>query len=81
MRIGLDVGGTKTDGVIVAPDGSIVARMRRPTGWGADGVVESVFAAAEELARAAGVSVDDVASLGVGMPGQVAPGRPPCVTP
>jgi glucokinase len=74
MRIGLDVGGTKTDGVIVAPGGSIVARMRRPTGWGADGVVESVFAAAEELARAAGVSVDDVASLGVGMPGQVAPG-------
>ena len=79
MRIGFDVGGTKTDAVVVAPgDGSavgrILARVRRPTGWGADAVVTTILEVVDELAAAVGARVADIASIGVGMPGQVAPG-------
>lgn len=78
MRIGFDVGGTKTDAVVVAPGGSggghILARVRRPTGWGADAVVTTILDVVGELAATVGVRVADVASIGIGMPGQVAPG-------
>lgn len=74
MRLGFDVGGTKTDGVIVAPDGEIVSRLRRPTGWGAAQVVATITDLAADLVQAAGVRASDVRSIGVGMPGQVAPG-------
>jgi predicted NBD/HSP70 family sugar kinase len=74
MRLGFDVGGTKTDAVIVAPSGEIVARVRRTTGWGADGVVATIVQVADELVALAGASRADITSIGVGMPGQVAPG-------
>ncbi len=79
MRLGFDVGGTKTDGVVVAPSGTIIARLRRPTGWGAEAVVATITGMAAELAEAVGGGVDAGAlastfrSVGVGMPGQVAP--------
>ena len=38
VRVGLDVGGTKIDAVAVSPDGDILARLRRPTGWGEEAV-------------------------------------------
>lgn len=71
MRIGLDVGGTKTDAVAVAPDGTIVARARRPTGWGADAVTRTIVDAVRELSDVTGLSPSDTASIGIGMPGQV----------
>ncbi len=74
MRLGFDVGGTKTDAVMVAPSGEIVARGRRPTGWGPEAVVATVIASADDLLAQAGLTRGEVASLGVGMPGQVAPG-------
>jgi predicted NBD/HSP70 family sugar kinase len=74
MRLGFDVGGTKTDAVIVAPSGDILARVRRTTGWGAGAVVATIVDAADELLALAGLSRTDVTSIGVGMPGQVAPG-------
>jgi len=74
MRFGLDVGGTKTDAVAVAPDGEIVARVRRATGWGADAVVATIAAAVRELADVAGIRAEDAASIGVGIPGQVTVG-------
>lgn len=74
MHLGFDVGGTKTDAVAVARSGEIVARARRATGWGADAVVSTVVALADELAVTAGCDASSFSSVGVGMPGQVAPG-------
>lgn len=34
MRLGLDIGGTKTDAVAVDDDGTIVDRVRLATGFG-----------------------------------------------
>ncbi|WP_424437314.1 ROK family protein, partial [Microbacterium sp.] len=75
MRIGFDVGGTKTDAVVVTASGAgeIVARVRRPTGWGPDAVVTTILSLVEELATTVGVPASVFTSLGVGMPGQVAP--------
>src|SRR5690606_17225984 len=58
----------------VAPDGEIVARVRRATGWGADAVVATIAAAVRELADVAGIRAEDAASIGVGIPGQVTVG-------
>ena len=73
MRAGLDIGGTKTDAVAVDAAGAIVARLRRPTGWGPDAVVRTVL----EAVRALGAEVGQagvIESVGIGIPGQVEPG-------
>ncbi len=74
MRFGLDVGGTKTDAVAVTPDGVIAARVRRATGWGADAVVTTIAESVRELAAATGIDPGQIASIGVGIPGQVTEG-------
>ncbi|WP_425840461.1 ROK family protein [Microbacterium sp. PA5] len=74
MRLGFDVGGTKTDAVVVASSGEIVARMRRPTGWGRDAVVATLVDAVSDLAAEVGCAPVEFASIGIGMPGQVLPG-------
>lgn len=71
MRFGLDVGGSKTDAVAVAPDGAIVARVRHATGWGADAVTRTIRDAVAAVADAAGVDPRSAASIGIGTPGQV----------
>jgi len=71
MRAGLDIGGTKTDAVVVDSAGEIVARVRLATGWGADAVVRTVL----EAVRLLGDEVDEaIDSVGIGIPGQVEPG-------
>ncbi|GAB3600361.1 ROK family protein [Microbacterium tumbae] len=74
VRVGLDVGGTKTDAVAVAPDGTIVARVRRPTGWGDDAVVGSIVAGVHALREESGLDRSGISSVGVGVPGLVEPG-------
>ncbi|WEK13677.1 MAG: ROK family protein [Candidatus Microbacterium phytovorans] len=74
MRLGFDVGGTKTDAVAVAPDGEIVARLRRPTGWGADAVVGTIADAVVALCADIGHAPSELDSIGIGIPGQVAEG-------
>lgn len=71
IRVGLDVGGTKIDAVAVGPDGDILGRIRRSTGWGDDAVVESVVMAVTALADEAGFPVSDIGSVGIGIPGLV----------
>jgi predicted NBD/HSP70 family sugar kinase len=71
MRAGLDIGGTKTDAVVVDAAGAIVARVRLATGWGADAVVRTVL----EAVRLLGDEVEEpIDSVGIGIPGQVEPG-------
>ncbi|WP_438353651.1 ROK family protein [Microbacterium sp. CJ88] len=74
MRLGLDVGGTKTDAVAVDDAGRIVGRVRVPTGWGPDAVARTVLEAVDRLVVEASVPRTDIRSVGVGMPGQVEPG-------
>jgi predicted NBD/HSP70 family sugar kinase len=73
MRVGLDVGGTKTDAVAVDVTGTIAARVRLATGWGPGAVAQTVIDAVDAVV-AAGVDRREIASVGVGMPGQVSPG-------
>ncbi|CAH0163141.1 N-acetylmannosamine kinase [Microbacterium oxydans] len=71
IRVGLDVGGTKIDAVAVSPSGEILGRLRRPTGWGDDAVVESIVLAVSALAEETGFAVSDIGSVGIGIPGLV----------
>jgi predicted NBD/HSP70 family sugar kinase len=71
IRVGLDVGGTKIDAVAVGPDGEILGRLRRPTGWGEDAVLDNIALAVGALAEQVGISVSDICSVGVGIPGLV----------
>ena len=71
IRVGLDVGGTKIDAVAVSPSGDILGRLRRPTGWGDDAVVESIVLAVSALADETGFAVSDIGSVGIGIPGLV----------
>lgn len=74
MHLGFDVGGTKTDAVVVAHAGEIVARVRRPTAWGAEAVVATLVDVVTELAAEVGCAPVEFTSIGIGMPGQIAPG-------
>jgi predicted NBD/HSP70 family sugar kinase len=71
LRIGLDIGGTKTDAVLVGGDGAIRERVRIATSWGAAGVIDTAVRAIEEVCALTGVALADVESVGVGVPGQV----------
>ncbi|WP_435743311.1 ROK family protein [Microbacterium sp. PMB16] len=71
IRVGLDVGGTKIDAVAVSPSGDILGRLRRSAGWGDDAVVESIVMAVTALIDETGLSLADVGSVGIGIPGLV----------
>lgn len=71
MRVGLDVGGTKTDAVVVDTDGAIVRRVRLQTGWGGEAVVRTVVAAVRAVAADAALDLARIDSVGIGIPGQV----------
>ncbi len=66
--IGVDVGGTKILGIVLAPDGSVLAEQRSPTPRSAEGLLAAIASTARELAPVTGVGNPPV---GVGMPGLV----------
>ncbi|WP_322919836.1 ROK family protein [Nocardioides renjunii] len=67
--VGLDIGGTKTHGVVVGDDGTVLAQVRRSTEPGAEGVVATAARVFEDLGRAMGSPL--TCSVGVGVPGLV----------
>jgi glucokinase len=71
MRVGVDIGGTKIEGVVVDPAGAVLHQLRLPTGHGPDEVVESAVAVITGLASAAGSDASAFGSIGVGIPGTV----------
>ncbi|MCS5721132.1 ROK family protein [Herbiconiux sp. CPCC 203407] len=71
MRLGLDIGGTKTDAVALDDDGAIVDRVRLVTGFGAEAVIRTALDGVERVAAATGLDPRQFASIGVGIPGQV----------
>src|SRR5262245_39771285 len=67
LRVGIDLGGTKIEGIALDPAGTAVARRRVPTPRGDyAATVEAVAGLAEELGA-------PDATVGVGMPGVISP--------
>lgn len=71
--VGLDIGGTKTHGVVLEPDGTVLAQVRRETVPGAEGLLATAHAVFEALRAETGLPLTD--RLGVGVPGLVDVGR------
>lgn len=71
LRVGIDIGGTKTDAVALDADGRVTHELRLATGFGADSVLSTAVAAVQGLAEAAGASPDAFSSIGIGIPGAV----------
>jgi glucokinase len=71
VRVGLDIGGTKIDAVVVDGSGAPVHRLRLPTGFGPDAVLANAATAVTSLADRVGVAVGAFESVGVGIPGLV----------
>lgn len=70
MRIGIDLGGTKIEGVVLDAAGAIAARRRVPTPQGDyDGTVRAIVELVRHLESETGVT----ASIGMGMPGIISP--------
>ena len=70
MRIGIDLGGTKIEAVVLDDGGGIVFRERRATPRGDyDGTIEAIAS----LVAAAEAAVGARASVGIGMPGAISP--------
>ena len=67
--VGLDIGGTKTHGVVLDEDGSILAQVRKSTRPGADGVVDTAERVFEALGKETGGRL--TCPVGVGVPGLV----------
>ncbi|UYN83390.1 MAG: ROK family protein [Microcella sp.] len=70
-RVGVDIGGTKTHGVVLDAGGSVVEQWRSPTGFGPEQVVATAVAAVERLAELRGIAPLDFATVGIGIPGRV----------
>jgi predicted NBD/HSP70 family sugar kinase len=73
LSLGIDIGGTKVHGVLLAPDGRRIAEHVTPTVPGAEGIVASAFATANRCRDAVAGSSAFVATVGVGVPGEVDP--------
>jgi glucokinase len=71
MRVGVDIGGTNTDGVVLDGAGAIVSSLRQPTGWGPDAVVHTATSVIRELGHVSGISPSEFTSIGLGIPGAV----------
>ena len=70
MRIGIDLGGTKIDGIALADDGRIQAHVRVPTPAGDYGrTVAALVDVVARLERDAG----ETGSVGIGIPGALSP--------
>ena len=73
MRIGLDVGGTKIEGIALADDGRELARRRERTPTAYDEVLRVIAGVVAQLEATAGVP--GPATVGVGTPGVLHPSR------
>jgi glucokinase len=67
LAIGIDIGGTKIAGGVVAPDGEVLVRDKVPTPDTGDAIVSAVEALVAKLRAAS----PDVAAIGVGAAGLV----------
>ena len=72
LLVGADIGGTKTAILITEGDGRVIGHHLAPTAVGApDRAADSIAALVRTALADAGASTNDVAALGVGVPGRV----------
>jgi fructokinase len=69
LRIGIDLGGTKIEGLVLGVDGVEVARKRIATPRNYDGTLDAIVGIVADLESEAG----GIASVGVGLPGTISP--------
>lgn len=69
MRIGIDLGGTKIEGIALASDGTELDRRRVDTPRDYEGTLGAVVALVAALERATGMT----GSVGIGIPGTISP--------
>lgn len=70
MQIGVDLGGTKIEGILLDRNGKERARLRRPTPRGDyAATLDAIAALVADLEK----SCDETCSVGVGMPGAISP--------
>ena len=69
--IGIDVGGTGLKAGVVDEQGKIIATAKCPTGVerGHEAVINDMAHLALKAVENAGISMDDVKSIGIGIPG------------
>ncbi len=73
---GIDIGGTKIAVLIVDAVGAVLGRATHTSSVGdQDGAASAIAAALDEALAAAGIRADDLAAVGVGVPGRVDPDR------
>lgn len=70
MKLGIDIGGTKTEAVAVSGD-AVLHRYTVPTGYGSAAVIRSVMDAAEQVRSSCGLEFAAFESIGAGIPGHV----------
>lgn len=74
ILVGVDVGGTKIAVLIVDRDERVLAREVADTAAGPQaGAIDQIGAVVERTLKSAGARADDVAAIGVGVPGRVDP--------
>ncbi|MHA7985647.1 ROK family protein [Rathayibacter sp. CAU 1779] len=73
MRLGLDIGGTKTDAVVLDGRGGVRASVRVPTGIGPAAVLDSAERSVRAVIEQAGTGLAAAETIGVGIPGMVDP--------
>jgi predicted NBD/HSP70 family sugar kinase len=71
LHIGVDIGGTKTDAVVIDARGTMLQQLRLTTGYGPDAVLQTAVDAVTRVAELAGIRVDEAESIGIGVPGRV----------
>ena len=69
MRIGIDLGGTKIEGIALADDGAELARMRIVTPKSYEGSIEAIASLVHDLES----RVHATGTVGVGIPGAIVP--------
>jgi len=69
--IGIDLGGTGLQAGVVDENNNIIGRAERPTGMPrpADEIMDDAAAACREAVEKAGLTMDDIDSVGIGSPG------------
>ena len=71
--LGIDLGGTNVAAAVVDQEGAILGKVSPPTPRGVEAVADQMAAASRAAVEAAGLSMDDIASVGIGSPGAIDP--------